>query len=65
MIKLRDYLVSSPCVAVCKLDTMEICTGCGRHIREIRDWPELTREQKLDVVARAQERMASGNLNQS
>ncbi|OQX34823.1 MAG: hypothetical protein B0D91_11805 [Oceanospirillales bacterium LUC14_002_19_P2] len=63
--KLSDYLVSSPCIAVCKLDAMEICTGCGRHIREIRGWPELSREQKLDVVARAQERMASGKMDQS
>lgn len=45
--------VPSPCVSVCKLDTeTRLCTGCGRHLEEIRLWTRMTADDKRAVWAR-------------
>jgi predicted Fe-S protein YdhL (DUF1289 family) len=47
-----DTSVPSPCIAVCQVDPgSDLCIGCRRHIDEIRDWPIMTAEQKLAVLA--------------
>lgn len=47
-----DTSVPSPCIAVCQVDpASNLCIGCRRHIDEIRDWPIMTAEQKLAVLA--------------
>lgn len=47
-----DSSVPSPCIAVCQVDpASDLCIGCRRHIDEIRDWPIMTAEQKLAVLA--------------
>jgi len=45
--------VASPCVGVCRLDTQQVCIGCGRHIVEIT---------AAGVAARRGETGASGKL---
>ena len=47
-----DTSVPSPCIAVCQIDpASNLCIGCRRHIDEIRNWPIMTAEQKLAVLA--------------
>ena len=47
-----DSSVPSPCIAVCQVDpASNLCIGCRRHVDEIRDWPIMTAEQKLAVLA--------------
>ena len=49
---------ASPCTGVCKLDPGETCVGCGRHVREIMEWPAATAQRKQEIVAAARERLA-------
>lgn len=30
-----EHATPSPCVGVCRLDSAQVCVGCGRHIVEI------------------------------
>src|SRR3546814_11547656 len=47
-----DTSVPSPCIAVCQVDpASNLCIGCRRHVDEIREWPIMTAEQKLAVLA--------------
>lgn len=51
-LRVFDTSVASPCIAVCQIDpASSLCIGCQRHIDEIRDWPIMTAEQKLAVLA--------------
>ena len=51
-----DTSVPSPCVQVCRYDGGEVCVGCHRSPEEIRDWMILTREEKLAVLERIEQR---------
>jgi len=54
-----DTTVPSPCIAVCSIDDETgNCQGCYRTIDEIRDWPILTAEEKLGVLAKTETRKA-------
>lgn len=56
-----DDSVPSPCISVCQVDDATgCCIGCYRSIDEIREWPILSAEQKLEVLARISERKAAG-----
>ena len=49
--------VPSPCIDRCSLDPQtEVCRGCGRHLDEISAWATATEAERLEIVARAQER---------
>ena len=49
--------VASPCVDVCRMDEATgFCAGCLRTLDEIACWSGYTREEKLAVRARLQER---------
>jgi len=52
-----ELWVRSPCVAVCTLNTEDICIGCGRSRDEITDWARLSAEEKRAVNSRAEQRM--------
>jgi predicted Fe-S protein YdhL (DUF1289 family) len=55
--KMRDHLIESPCIAVCKLDAEgRFCTGCYRTVDEITDWPKLGRADKYAVIENARKR---------
>ncbi|MFQ5773991.1 MAG: DUF1289 domain-containing protein [Kiloniellaceae bacterium] len=54
-----DTSVPSPCISVCQMDDdTGWCLGCSRAIDEIRDWPIMTAEEKVEVLARVAERKA-------
>lgn len=46
--------VPSPCVQICQLDERQICTGCGRTLSEIAEWPQaaVPRKQQISDAAR-------------
>ncbi|MGH8530080.1 MAG: DUF1289 domain-containing protein [Nevskiales bacterium] len=50
--------IPSPCTGVCRLDAAEVCVGCGRTLAEIAAWSESDTAQKLDIRARAAQRVA-------
>ena len=57
-----DHSVPSPCIAVCTIDDASgLCLGCRRSIDEIRDWPILSREEKLAVLDLLAERRRDGD----
>jgi len=53
--------ITSPCVSICSLDEDDVCIGCYRTAGEIRDWLLLDDEERLDVIARAEERGRKNN----
>jgi uncharacterized protein len=48
--------IASPCTGVCKLDTHNLCVGCWRSIDEIIAWPTASREQRLAILERSEQR---------
>ena len=49
--------IASPCINVCRLDPKgEWCTGCGRTLAEIGDWPTATTAQRQAILERAARR---------
>ena len=51
--------ITSPCIAVCKMDDASgYCIGCWRTIDEIIDWQMLTQAQKADVLDQLPERIS-------
>lgn len=57
-----ETTVPSPCVQACALDESDICTGCGRSLREIGDWLYATGPEKAAIVERAARRRRTGNM---
>ncbi|HZP86365.1 MAG TPA: DUF1289 domain-containing protein [Burkholderiales bacterium] len=52
--------VPSPCVKICALDPVtQLCRGCYRSMEEIADWLEYTADEKLEVLARVEQRRAA------
>ena len=46
--------LASPCIGVCRLDPAQrFCTGCGRTLREIGDWPEASEARQREILAAA------------
>ena len=55
--KLVDKTVDSPCIKVCTYDEEEeFCIGCYRTKQELQDWLIMTRQQKLEVFKKIEER---------
>ncbi|MFN3586270.1 MAG: DUF1289 domain-containing protein [Moraxellaceae bacterium] len=46
----------SPCVGRCHLEDDDICRGCFRHIREIRQWGLLPPEERRRILGLLPER---------
>ena len=53
--------VVSPCVAVCLLNTDDICTGCHRSAEQIREWMSLDNTERREVLKKAHARGKIGN----
>lgn len=51
--------VPSPCISVCRLDEQKVCTGCWRHVEDIREWRAATDERRREIVRQADQRRAS------
>lgn len=50
--------VPSPCISVCRLDEQKVCTGCWRHVEDIREWRAATDERRREIVREAEQRRA-------
>jgi len=50
--------VPSPCISVCRLDEHKVCTGCLRHVEDIRAWRAATDERRREIVRQADQRRA-------
>lgn len=49
--------IVSPCVKLCKIDKQtSLCQGCLRTIDEITVWSKASRELKLDIWEKIEER---------
>ena len=50
--------IASPCIGVCTMsEATGYCQGCYRTMDEIRDWWDMTSEQKRDVLSVLDQRM--------
>jgi predicted Fe-S protein YdhL (DUF1289 family) len=41
--------VPSPCKNICKLEN-NICVGCGRSKRDIKNWSQYSNETKYQII---------------
>jgi len=41
---------ASPCLAICRLDERDICTGCHRTLDEIRRWRGMDDSERQRVL---------------
>jgi len=58
--RLADHLISSPCIAVCVMNTETgLCKGCYRTLDEIENWPKLDGDAKRAVIQNAAARKPS------
>lgn len=49
--------IPSPCENICQMNPKTgYCIGCLRTLDEIADWLEMTDEEKLELLARLDER---------
>ena len=53
--------VPSPCISVCRLDEDKVCTGCQRHVEDIREWRAATDERRREIVRQADQRRIAGS----
>ena len=42
--------VISPCVSICRLDKNDVCMGCYRTVEEVREWYNLSNEEKQKIL---------------
>lgn len=42
----------SPCIKKCKLNSQNICMGCGRTIEMIKNWINLSEEEKRRIISK-------------
>jgi predicted Fe-S protein YdhL (DUF1289 family) len=53
----------TPCIGVCYIRPPgSLCTGCGRTLREIARWSEMTPQERRSVMATLRERMLAVGL---
>lgn len=57
-----DNTVPSPCLSVCRFDGEPYCVGCYRNGDEIREWIIMTREQKLEVLGKLEQRKKAADV---
>ena len=60
--RMLDNTVPSPCLSVCRFDGEPYCVGCYRNADEIREWIIMTREQKLDVLSKLEQRKKDAGI---
>lgn len=49
-------LPASPCVRNCCLDQQDVCVGCFRTLREIRDWYTASADERRVILANCAKR---------
>ena len=53
--------ITSPCISICAMDDNDLCIGCYRTSKEIRDWLLMEDDERLDVIVKAAERASEKN----
>lgn len=52
--------IASPCVRICKQDRQAgFCVGCGRTVREVFFWFDMSDQERSDALARLPARLNS------
>jgi predicted Fe-S protein YdhL (DUF1289 family) len=51
----------SPCVSICAMNNDDLCIGCFRTSREIREWLLMEDDERLEVITKAAERSQKNN----
>ncbi len=55
--KASSARVPSPCVQVCEMDeSLGLCRGCRRTLKEIAGWLEMTSKEQLATLHRVADR---------
>ncbi|MGB0578049.1 MAG: DUF1289 domain-containing protein [Alphaproteobacteria bacterium] len=44
--------VISPCQSICRLDARDVCKGCGRTKKEIREWKIYSDKRRRVIMNR-------------
>jgi uncharacterized protein len=47
---------ASPCIGVCRLDTADICVGCGRSRLEVAEWLNASPARRRQIARAASAR---------
>ena len=51
--------IETPCTKICTVDPASgLCIGCGRTLAEIGGWTLLTAQERRDIMATLQRRLA-------
>lgn len=45
--------ITSPCVSICSMDSEDVCIGCYRTSKEIREWLLMEDDERLEVIEKA------------
>jgi predicted Fe-S protein YdhL (DUF1289 family) len=53
--------IPSPCVSICSMNSDDLCIGCYRTSKEIREWLLMEDGERLDVTEKAGERSRKNN----
>jgi uncharacterized protein len=54
-------IIPSPCVSICSMDEADLCIGCYRTSREIREWLLMEDDERLEVIEKSMERSKKNN----
>ncbi|PCJ91681.1 MAG: DUF1289 domain-containing protein [Porticoccaceae bacterium] len=54
-------IIPSPCVSICSMDEKDLCIGCYRTSREIREWLLMEDDERLEVIGKSMERSKKNN----
>ncbi|MDX2463080.1 MAG: DUF1289 domain-containing protein [Porticoccus sp.] len=54
-------IVPSPCVSICSMNEEELCIGCYRTAKEIREWLLMEDDERMDVISKSAERSRKNN----
>lgn len=54
-------IIPSPCVSICSMNEEDLCVGCHRTSREIREWMLMEDAERSEVIEAAFQRAKKNN----
>ena len=54
-------IIPSPCVSICSMNEEDLCIGCYRTAKEIREWLLMEDDERIDVIEKSAERSRKNN----